>query len=118
MFEEEDYDARGYGYELKPDLTVVKSCFMLKEAEDELIKKAKSESNEVPEDVQAVAHRLKFVRLALQALNALKPVKSVSPNEQEMNEIVRLLNGAIDLTPTVKKTIALGTQPQENGEKE
>lgn len=49
VFEEEDYDARGYGYELKPDLTVVKSCFMLKEAEEELIKKAKNESNEVPE---------------------------------------------------------------------
>lgn len=49
MYEEEDYDARGYGYELKPDVTVVKSCFLLKEAEEELIKKAKSESSEVTE---------------------------------------------------------------------
>lgn len=49
MYEEEDYDARGYGYELKPDVTVVKSCFLLKEAEEELIKRAKSESTEVTE---------------------------------------------------------------------
>lgn len=60
---------------------------------------------------------MKFVRLTLQALNALKPVKAVSPNEQEMNEIIRLMNGAVDLTPTIKKTIALGTQPAENGKK-
>lgn len=67
------------------------------------------------QDIQAVAHRLKFMRLTLQSLNALKPVKSISPNEQEMNEIVRLLNGAIDLSPLIKKTIALGIQPVENG---
>lgn len=65
--------------------------------------------------VQAIAYRLKFVRLLLQALNALKPSKSISPSEQEMNEIVRLLNGAVDLAPFIKRTIPLGTQPMENG---
>lgn len=32
-----------------------------------------------------------------------------------MNEIVRLLNGAVDLAPFIKRTIPLGTQPMENG---
>lgn len=55
------------------------------------------------------------MRLFLQALTALAPSKSVSPNEQEMNEIVRLLNGAADSIPLMKRTICLGTQPDPNG---
>lgn len=66
--------------------------------------------------LQAIIGRLKFLRLFLQALTALAPSKSVSPNEQEMNEIVRLLNGAADLIPLMKRTICLGTQPDPNGE--
>lgn len=66
--------------------------------------------------LQAIIARLKFLRLFLQALTALAPSKSVSPNEQEMNEIVRLLNGAGDLIPLMKRTICLGTQPNPNGE--
>lgn len=54
----------------------------------------------------------------MQALSALAPSKSVSPNEQEMNEIVRLLNGAADLIPLIKRTISQGTQPDPNGELE
>lgn len=65
---------------------------------------------------QAIIARLKFLRLFLQALTALAPIKSISPNEQEMNEIVRLLNGAGDLIPLMKRTICLGTQPDPNGE--
>lgn len=65
---------------------------------------------------QAIIGRLKFLRLFLQALTALAPSKSMSPNEQEMNEIVRLLNGAADLIPLMKRTISLGTQPDPNGE--
>lgn len=65
--------------------------------------------------LQAIVCRLKFLRLFLQALTALAPSKSVSPNEQEMNEIVRLLNSAADLIPLMKRTISLGTQPDPNG---
>lgn len=43
------------------------------------------------------------------------PSKSISPNEQEMNEIVRLLSHAVDLTPLIKRTVPLGIQPIENG---
>lgn len=45
----------------------------------------------------------------------MMPSKSISPNEQEMNEIVRLLNNAVDLMPLIKRTINLGTQPDPNG---
>lgn len=56
------------------------------------------------------------MRLLLQALITLWPSKNISPNEQEMVEIVRLLNNAIDLMPVIKRTIALGTPPDPNGE--
>lgn len=48
MFEEEDYDPRDYGYILNPDITATKACFMLKEAEEELLKKPKPDA-EIPE---------------------------------------------------------------------
>lgn len=67
--------------------------------------------------VQAIINRLKFLRLFLQALTALTPSKAKSPNEQEMGEIVRLLNNAIDMMPLIKRTIALGTQPDPKGMK-
>lgn len=58
---------------------------------------------------------MRLLRLYLQALGALTPSKSASPNEQEMNEIARLLNNAVDLMPLIKRTISLGTQPDPNG---
>lgn len=58
---------------------------------------------------------MRLLRLYLQALGALTPCKSASPNEQEMNEIARLLNNAVDLMPLIKRTISLGTQPDPKG---
>lgn len=115
VFEEEDFDPRDYGYVLTPDVVNTKACYMLKEAEEELGKLSKLNSDGGNEGLQAIIGRLKFLRLFLQALTALAPSKSVSPNEQEMNEIVRLLNGAADLIPLIKRTICLGTQPDPNG---
>lgn len=65
---------------------------------------------------QAIIHRLKFLRLFLQALTALSPGKSISPTEQEMNEITRLLTNAVDLVPLIKRSISLGTQPEPNAD--
>lgn len=42
VFEEEDFDPRDYGYVLTPDVVNTKACFMLKEAEDELMKQLKA----------------------------------------------------------------------------
>lgn len=51
VYEEEDFDPRDYNYTLTPDIVNTKACFMLKEAEEELLKKAKAEndSGDVPE---------------------------------------------------------------------
>lgn len=54
VFEEEDFDPRDYNYVLTPDIANTKACFMLKETEDELIKKAKAQNPN--EDVPEVSH--------------------------------------------------------------
>lgn len=45
VFEEEDFDPRDYGYVLTPDIVNTKACYMLKEAEDKLMKKIKTSSD-------------------------------------------------------------------------
>lgn len=42
VYEEEDYQPGTYGYVLCPEVTEAKACAMLKEAEEELIKKSKA----------------------------------------------------------------------------
>lgn len=113
VYEEEDFEIRDYEYTLEPDMTNSKSCFMLKEAEDELTKKIKS-GQDTSEEIQAIVNRLKFLRLVLQALVAIWPDKNISPTQIEMVEIQKLLSGAIDVMPGIKKTISLGTQPNGN----
>lgn len=51
VYEEEDFDPRDYNYILSPDIANTKACFMLKEAEDDLLKKAKADNKDgdVPE---------------------------------------------------------------------
>lgn len=121
VFEEEDFEVRDYEYNLVPDISNPKACYMLKEVEDELIKKIKNNVDGLSDDAraldetQAIINRLRFLRLLLQALVAIWPDKKLSPTEAEMGEITRLLNGASDLVPAIKKTIALGTQPESGG---
>lgn len=116
VYEEEDFEIRDYEYTLEPDMTNSKSCFMLKEAEDDLIKKIKS-GQDTSEEAHAIVHRLKFLRLVLQALVAIWPDKNISPTQIEMVEIQKLLSGAVDVMPGIKKTISLGTQPNGNVER-
>lgn len=121
VFEEEDFEVRDYEYNLVPDISNAKACYMLKEVEDELIKKIKnnvdglSDNAHALDETQAIINRLRFLRLLLQALIAIWPDKKLSPTEGEMGEIQRLLSGAFDLVPAIKKTIALGTQPEVGG---
>lgn len=110
VYEEEDFEIRDYEYTLEPDMSNSKSCFMLKEAEDDLTKKIKS-GQDTSEEIHAIVNRLKFLRLVLQALVAIWPDKNLSPTQIEMVEIQKLLSGAVDVMPGIKKTISLGTQP-------
>ena len=59
VFEEEDFDPRDYGYVLTPDVPNTKACFMLKEAEDEFIKKSKTNENVETAEVSEGASKWK-----------------------------------------------------------
>lgn len=95
---------------------------MLKEVEDDLTRKLKNNVEGVADDLnaadetQAIISRLRFLRLLLQAMIAIWPDKKLSPTEAEMGEIQKFLSAALDLVPTIRKTISIGTQPEAGGE--
>ncbi|XP_014255927.1 N-alpha-acetyltransferase 35, NatC auxiliary subunit [Cimex lectularius] len=83
VFEEEDIQPMIYGYRLHPDVSEAKTVSMLKEVEDEMIKKKKAQAaNEddqgEEEDLSPVILRIRFIRIFLQALMELSK-KEVTP---------------------------------------
>lgn len=123
VYEEEDYEQRDYEFNLQSKLTYGKCCLQLKEAEDQLVRRAKSGGDEdggatsvVPDDTLAVVTRLRFLRLLLEALVAIWPDEKTSPSEADVVEIQKLLTSALDTMPTMRRTVAMGTQPVEGGE--
>lgn len=123
VYEEEDYEQRDYEFDIQSKLSYAKCCLQLKEAEDQMLRRAKSGGDEegggaavASDETQAVASRLRFLRLLLEAIVAIWPDEQLSPSELEMVEIQKLLAGALDAMPTMRRTIGMGTQPVEGGE--
>lgn len=112
IFEEEDFQISNYGYSLFPSIPDQKLLEIIKEAEEELIKK--SEGGTSSEEELGIINRLKFLRLLLRSLINLWANDNVWPTETEINETVKLLNGASELMPIIKKTVEKGTQADEN----
>lgn len=86
----------------------------LKEAEDELVKKAKAQSPAIAETTLAVMHRLRFLRFLLHALHLFQTKRKEPIGEQEIAEIQKILSSALEVIGLVQKTISKGTQPEEN----
>lgn len=114
--EEEDFQLYGNSsfifIEEMPDTNIAST---LKEAEDEMIRRSKSET--YPEDTLAVVHRLRFMRFLFQSILQLQPdVGRPSAGEAELAEIHKNLNAALELVPLIKRTIDKGTQPEPDSE--
>lgn len=118
VYEEEDFQPAIYNFNLCNELSDQKVVAMMKDAENDIQKKLRAvdSSSESYENLMAVFNRMKFTRLLLQSLLLLYPTKSFSPNEMEMSEISKLLTNAIELVPAIKKTISMGTQPDDNND--
>ncbi|XP_049541353.1 N-alpha-acetyltransferase 35, NatC auxiliary subunit isoform X1 [Anopheles darlingi] len=135
VFEEEDFQLSSFDYNMSADVSEAKALSMLKAAEEDLIKKAKdAEEEREKEELHALLARIRFTRLFLQSMVSLYPVKnssmwqghggawheitlqSVAPTKNEMIDIVKTLNGALELAQTIEKTIELGTQPEEGSD--
>lgn len=107
VYEEEDFQASSYGYDLCEKITSSESIAMLKKAEEELIKIAKTE--EEPSDViLAVTARLKFTRFLLQILTILEPKPDSITTEAEICELIKLLNAALEVIPTIRNSLNYG----------
>ncbi|XP_055689664.1 N-alpha-acetyltransferase 35, NatC auxiliary subunit homolog [Lutzomyia longipalpis] len=115
VFEEEDFQPSTFAYTLYPDVSDTKACAMLKEAEEELQRKAKA-NPENAEIIQFVICRLKFARILLQIFVNLWRMKSTPLSEVEMNDVARQLSSLSDIIPAMRKSIERGTQPDANSD--
>uniref|UniRef100_T1PG63 Protein MAK10 homolog n=1 Tax=Musca domestica TaxID=7370 RepID=T1PG63_MUSDO len=110
--EEEDFQLYGNSSLLAPEDSshVASIPTMLKEAEDELVRQSKN-SNQ-PEDIMAVVHRLRFMRHFYQAIYSFDCAMKSVVDEPTINDIYKHLNASLELTPQIRKTIDMGTQPK------
>ncbi|CAH2102753.1 unnamed protein product [Euphydryas editha] len=122
VFEEEDFLPMGYGYRLGSNLqsgntydaslevSEQKCISMLREQEEELNKKARSQEDEA-ELWAALAARIRFTRMFYQALLLI-----TKRDSQSGADCVALLNGCSEMMKVIIKTASKGTQPLENSD--
>ncbi|GAB0100544.1 N-alpha-acetyltransferase 35, NatC auxiliary subunit homolog [Sergentomyia squamirostris] len=115
VYEEEDFQPSTFAYTLYPDVSDAKTCAMLKEAEEELARRAKAHP-EVAEIFGFVTCRVKFARILLQIFMHLWRMKTTSLTEPEMNDIVRQLGSLADIVPVMRRSVERGTQPDHTSD--
>ncbi|KFM79599.1 N-alpha-acetyltransferase 35, NatC auxiliary subunit, partial [Stegodyphus mimosarum] len=122
VFEEEDFQPVMYGYKLANEVPEGKATAMMKEVEEELLKKVKltrskpgeeqdSEIQLQHEDAVALYSRIKFCRLLYQALLLFQKKKCFA-----VEEVDRYLLQCSEIIPIIEKTIHLGIRPDPNAE--
>ncbi|XP_045447670.1 N-alpha-acetyltransferase 35, NatC auxiliary subunit [Melitaea cinxia] len=122
VFEEEDFLPMVYGYRLGSNLqsgntydaslevSEQKCISMLREQEEELNKKARSQDDEA-ELWAALAARIRFTRMFYQALLLI-----TKRDSQSGADCVALLNGCSEMMKVIIKTAGKGSQPLENSD--
>ncbi|KAL5288863.1 NAA35 family protein [Megaselia abdita] len=115
--EEEDFQLFvSSNYNFFPYMQNTKIIQSLKEAEDDLVKKAKTQSSPLSEGTLAVMHRLRFLRFLFHSLHLFQTKRKDPIGEHEIAEIQKILSSALEVIPLIQKTISKGTQPEENSE--
>lgn len=113
--EEEDFQLFvSSNYNFFPYMQNTKIIQNLKEAEDDLVKKAKAQSSPMAEGTLAVMHRLRFLRFLFHSLHLFQTKRKDPIGEHEIAEIQKILSSALEVIPLIQKTISKGTQPEEN----
>ncbi|CAH1256461.1 unnamed protein product [Diabrotica balteata] len=101
VYEEEDFQPMQYGYHLNPDISQQRMIGMLREVEEDLYRK--NRSNPDPE-THALFARIKFLRLFLQVL-----ISMFKKDEQPViSECNRLLTNCLDMLHIMQKTMHMG----------
>lgn len=110
VYEEEDFQSSTYGYDFCGEIHCTTALAMLKQAEEDFIRLTKQEDNP-SEEITGITGRLKFTRFLLSVFVILEPKPNSETTEIEMNEVVRLLNAALELIPIIRRSVGLGIQP-------
>ncbi|CRK96643.1 CLUMA_CG010002, isoform A [Clunio marinus] len=113
VYEEEDFQSNLFNFDLCDEIIARKVLAALRDSENSIqncLRKLNSSDDEF-KDLTAIISRIKYLRLMLQCLLELFPTRLVSPDESKMSDITKLLAGAIEVFPEIKKTIDRGTQP-------
>uniref|UniRef100_A0A6P7H787 Protein MAK10 homolog n=1 Tax=Diabrotica virgifera virgifera TaxID=50390 RepID=A0A6P7H787_DIAVI len=101
VYEEEDFQPMQYGYHLNPDISQQRMIGMLREVEEDLYRK--NRSNPDPE-THALFARIKFLRLFLQVL-----ISMFKKDEQPViSDCNRLLANCLDMLHIMQKTMHMG----------
>ncbi|XP_054724414.1 N-alpha-acetyltransferase 35, NatC auxiliary subunit-like [Uloborus diversus] len=122
VFEEEDFQPVVYGYKLANDVTEGKATAMMKEVEEELLKKVKltrsrpGEEQEIEiqmqhEEAVALYSRIKFCRLLYQALLLFLKKRCFA-----VEEVDRYLVQCCEIIQVIERTIHLGIRPDPKAE--
>ncbi|XP_064620991.1 N-alpha-acetyltransferase 35, NatC auxiliary subunit-like [Lineus longissimus] len=122
VYEEEDFQPMSYGFKMAFDVTDMRATGMMKEVEEDfnrLIKNTRikpgeerdSATKKEHESAVAVHSRMKFCRLLFSTLVAFSKEKC-----QGIEDADKYLTQMSELLPVMKDSLALGLQPQEQGE--
>ncbi len=115
VYEEEDFQTISYGFKLGLDISEMRISGMLREAEEEVTRRIKSEmsgqdsENLDIEIMSAVKIRLKFLRAFYCALITLE-----KPDKSEMNKTKEWLTSANKLVSEAIGSLCLGLQMSKN----
>lgn len=111
VYEEEDFQYGIFSFDLCNEFSDNKVLSSLRSCEAQLTKSIKDldPACDKCEELNAVLIRIKFERLLLQSLVQIAAMKV--PTELEIVEITKLIQSANELIVPIKKTMAMGTQP-------
>lgn len=102
VYEEEDFQPMQYGYHLNPDISEQRMIGMLREVEEELHRKTRSNPNDM---TQALYARIKFLRVFLQVLMSLK---KIDDQPSSLPDCPRLMVTCSEMLTIVQETVCLG----------
>ncbi|XP_077297193.1 N-alpha-acetyltransferase 35 isoform X2 [Arctopsyche grandis] len=120
VYEEEDFQPMGYGYclgsnsqngdDLSSEITEQKCISALREQEDDLHRKSRSNAQE-GDGLIGLYSRIKFTRMFYQTLTLL-----LKKDQGSINDCTRLLAGCSEMLIIMSKTMEKGTQLDENSD--
>lgn len=106
VFDDDEFQPFNFGFQMAQSVSVTSVLNNLKEIEDGLIKKSKSNNDEERSGWTAVLNRIRFLKTFLSIINILSSINlSEQKLDDRINQHFQVLN---NLLPAIKQTQSLG----------